>query len=133
MKKLFILYTVLSLCAMGCKKKMESNTVDYEFTVNTSKYIGTSTLKLTTISDSRCPINANCIRMGEAKAYFSITSNNTVQDITLCQGECGALGNTADVTINGARYSLKLIDVLPYPQGLQKENTKTAKVQLTKI
>lgn len=116
----------------GCEKKSETKTTNYDFEINTSKSIGASTLVLKSISDSRCPINAQCIWAGYAKAYFKLTGTNIDQEIILCKGECGTLESVANIKINGIDYLLKLVDITPYPQ-LQKTIIKqTVKVELTR-
>ena len=134
MKKIIFFFITLSMFVFGCEKKSETKTTNYEFEINTSKSIGASTLVLKSISDSRCPINADCVGAGSATAHFKLTGNNVDQEITLCNGgECGTLESVATVKINGIDYSLKLIDITPYPQ-LQKSNiTKTVKVELTRV
>jgi len=133
MKNLIFLFIALSIFFFGCKKKSETKTTNYDFEINTSKSIGASTLVLKSISDSRCPINVDCISAGGARAYFKLTGNNVDQEIILCKGgECGTLESVTNIKINGINYSIKLIDITPYPQ-LQKSNiTKTVKVELTK-
>lgn len=132
MKNLIFFFIVLSSFVFGCKKKSETKTTNYEFEINTSKSIGASTLVLKSISDSRCPINAQCIWAGYTKAYFKLTGNNIDQEIILCKGECGTLESVANIKINGIDYSLKLVDITPYPQ-LQKTIVKqTVKVELTR-
>ncbi|TCD21826.1 hypothetical protein EZ456_18860 [Pedobacter psychrodurus] len=132
MKNLMFFFIVLSMFAAGCKKTPETKTTNYEFEINTSKSIGASTLVLKTINDSRCPINADCIGAGGAKAYFKLTANKIDQEIILCKGDCSTLESVANIKINGIDYSLKLIDITPYPQ-LQKSNiTQTVKVELTR-
>ncbi|ARS40779.1 hypothetical protein CA265_14375 [Sphingobacteriaceae bacterium GW460-11-11-14-LB5] len=132
MKKLIPSFLILVMFAFGCEKKSETKTTNYEFEINTSKSIGASTLVLQTISDSRCPINADCISAGGAKAYFKLTGNNTDQEIILCKGDCGTLASVANIKINGVDYSLKLIDITPYPQLQKSSVTQTVKVELTR-
>ena len=132
MKNLIFFFIVLSSFVFGCEKKSETKTTNYEFEINTSKSIGASTLVLKSISDSRCPINADCIGAGSAKAFFKLTSNNIDQEIILCKGDCGTLAGVANLKINGIDYSLKLIDITPYPQLQKSDNTQTVKVELTR-
>ncbi len=132
MKKLIPSFLILVMFTFGCEKKSETKTTNYEFEINTSKSIGASTLVLKTISDSRCPINADCISAGGAKAYFKLTGNNTDQEIILCKGDCGTLASVANIKINGVDYSLKLIDITPYPQLQKSSVTQTVKVELTR-
>jgi len=132
MKNLIFFFIVLSSFVFGCEKKSETKTTNYEFEINTSKSIGASTLILKSISDSRCPINADCIGAGGATAYFKLTGNNINQEIVLCKGDCGTLASVANIKINGIDYSLKLIDITPYPQLQKSDRTQTVKIELTR-
>ncbi|MGQ7857274.1 hypothetical protein ACUN24_23790 [Pedobacter sp. WC2501] len=133
MKNLIFLFIALSIFVFGCKKKSETKTTNYDFEINTSKSIGASTLALKSISDNRCPINADCISGGSATAHFKLTANNIDQEIILCKGECGTVGSVANIKINGINYSLKLIEITPYPQFQKSNSTKTVKVELTRV
>ncbi|WP_426325205.1 hypothetical protein [Pedobacter sp. R-06] len=132
MKNLIFFFIALSIFVLGCEKKSETKTTNYDFEINTSKSIGASTLVLKSISDSRCPINADCISAGGATAYFKLTGNNIDQEIILCKGECGTLGSVTNIKINGIDYSLKLIDITPYPQLQKTIVTHSVKVELTR-
>ncbi|NII83909.1 MULTISPECIES: hypothetical protein [unclassified Pedobacter] len=132
MKNLIFFFITLSTFVFGCKKNSETKTTNYEFEINTSKSIGASTLVLKSISDNRCPVNADCISAGGATVYFKLTGNNVDQEITLCKGVCGALESVKNLKINGINYSLKLIDITPYPQLQKSAITQTVKVELTK-
>nr|WP_276901361.1 hypothetical protein [Pedobacter kyonggii] len=132
MKNLIFFFIVISTFTTGCKKTAETKTTSYDFEINTSKSIGSSTLVLKSINDSRCPINADCIGPGGAKAYFKLTADNIDQEIILCKGDCGTLESVANLKINGIDYSLKLIDITPYPQLQKSDITQTVKVELTR-
>jgi hypothetical protein len=132
MKNLIFFFIVLSIFVFGCEKKSETKTTNYDFEINTSKSIGASTLVLKSINDSRCPINADCISAGGATAHFKLTGNNIDQEIILCKGECGTLESVTNIKINGIDYSLKLIDITPYPQLQKSDHTQTVKVELTR-
>ncbi|QDW25954.1 hypothetical protein FFJ24_014450 [Pedobacter sp. KBS0701] len=133
MKNLMFLFIALSIFVFGCKKKSETKITNYNFEINTSKSIGASTLVLKSISDSRCPINVDCISAGSATVHFKLTGNNVDQEIILCKGgECGPLESVTNIKINGINYSLKLIDITPYPEFQKTNITKTVKVELTR-
>ncbi|MBO9675082.1 MAG: hypothetical protein J7577_16665 [Sphingobacteriaceae bacterium] len=132
MKKLIFFFIVSSVFAFGCEKKSETATTNYDFKINTSKSIGTSTLLLKSISDSRCPINAECISEGGVQAHFRLTANNIDQEIILCKGVCGTLESSTNIKIDGINYSIKLIDVTPYPQLQKSDITQTVKIELTR-
>ncbi|GGG99601.1 hypothetical protein [Pedobacter zeae] len=129
MKNLISFFILLAVS--GCKKTPETP-ANYDFKINTSRSIGTSTLVLKSIRDSRCPINADCISAGGVQAFFKLTTDNTDREITLCKGVCGPLESSTTIKIDGINYSLKLINVTPYPQLQKSDNTQTVKVELTR-
>jgi hypothetical protein len=90
-------------------------------------------VKLIDITDSRCPVNANCIRMGEAQATFRISQGGKTSDVTLCIGECNGRNKNTDTTtvsVNNHSYRLILKEIQPYPTTEPTGNPKTASVQL---
>lgn len=61
-------------------------------------------------SDSRCPINAECIWEGNASVALSVKVNNETHNITL-----GTNGQFNNDTIIGD-YQIKLNQLTPYPE-----------------
>ncbi|KQM77257.1 hypothetical protein ASE74_18615 [Pedobacter sp. Leaf216] len=129
MKNLILSIIILSALAFGCKKKTEGTTTGYSFEINTSKQIDEANLILTKINDSRCTSSAFCIGPSSTQTYFKLKSGNTEQEIILCKGDCGTIGATAKLKINGVNYVIKLIEV-----SFREENTaQTVKVELTRF
>ena len=73
-------------------------------------------IKFESNSDSRCPLNVNCIQAGKAKIVLKITKDGNAQTLNLeskglCQAEDGSCGSEG--AAHG--YTVKLINVYPYP------------------
>jgi hypothetical protein len=83
-------------------------------------------LTLTDLSDSRCPINANCIWQGVATATIKFKDDTKEQTITLCVGGCNIVAkpNVESIVLNNITYQIKLEDVTPYPGTVTKETAK---------
>lgn len=74
-------------------------------------------VKVLQIQDSRCPMDANCIWMGEAKVEVLISDNETA---SLCLGDClkkDPKANEAHFSLNDTDYLITLNDVQPYPSA----------------
>jgi hypothetical protein len=70
------------------------------------------TLCLDSVSDFRCPINANCIWGGTAIARFTFTKNGQQYPVVLAIPPFASYQQEIKV----ANYTLKLINVSPYPE-----------------
>lgn len=77
-------------------------------------------------NDGRCPLNANCIWVGEAEVYLHAESNEETASIKLT-------GIGDDTTLFGHR--IELVDLLPYPEaGVEiGEGKKEVKLNVTKL
>ncbi len=88
----FVLNDTISLAYGNCLKDSESQ---FKICLDT------------VLSDSRCPIDVNCVWAGEAKARFKYSiNNNTPIAIDLRAG-------VADTLIN--EYKFSFVDLLPHP------------------
>lgn len=83
------------------------------------------------ITDSRCPINVECVWAGiaTAKISFDDLPENTVE---LCLGACDVVSKPRiqEITINSVIYTVELKDVTPYPGDKQED--KKATIVITK-
>jgi hypothetical protein len=70
------------------------------------------TLCLDSVADSRCPINANCIWSGTAITRFSFTKNDQSFPVVLATPPFASYQQQVSI----AGYTIKLINVLPYPE-----------------
>lgn len=81
---------------------------------------GTLEIKLLSIEDSRCPSDVQCIWSGQVTATVGITRNKQNLgsfDLTIRPGQ-------EDLAIQEIdEYSLKLVQVVPYPSTTQNTNS----------
>ena len=130
---LSFIFTIL-LCSSSCEKdtlngikKGELNS-DIELSINDKVLINNEfVIDLTSIIDSRCPADVQCVWAGNASTQFKIIgSNESDLVINLCLGQCDTKFKTTDTTEfirNNIRYSILLKEVTPYP----KEGTSADK------
>lgn len=84
---------------------------------------------LTSVNDSRCPIDVNCITAGSAKVQFQLSDNSGVKASgELCIGSCdNHITKTEDtllITLNNINYSVSLKSVNPYPNSSSTNKNK---------
>ncbi|HEX2614659.1 MAG TPA: hypothetical protein VHL10_04140, partial [Nitrososphaera sp.] len=71
--------------------------------------------------DSRCPSDVTCIWEGQVSVLVDLTSasdGKSFGNFTLTIRGSGSTDNSSAMTVNG--YSLRLVDVQPYPVSTQK-------------
>lgn len=97
----------------GCQKEV----------LHTSEVYRSKDLKIEfkDYTDSRCPINTDCIWAGEASVYLQAKSNGQTASFVL-----NGLGS--DTTLFG--YQIELVDLLPYPEHGKEINFNDKKVVL---
>lgn len=80
-------------------------------------------ITLKQVTESRCPLNADCIRAGEAVAVFNVVvDNNTERNISLCTGaDCvgRGLSDTYTFSLENKKYFFKLDSITPFPNMSQ--------------
>lgn len=69
------------------------------------------------ITDSRCPLGANCIQQGSARVKLSVTHIKELQDLTLSTDKKEGSSESA------FGYTVQLIDVKPYPGSPNADTT----------
>lgn len=73
-------------------------------------------VKLVQVNDSRCPVNANCVRGGEAKVKLDVNVNGVAdKGLELCLA-CDATMNIPTNKTIGNKYKITLVEVSPYPE-----------------
>lgn len=77
-------------------------------------------------TDSRCPLNANCIWEGEAEVYLKAESGNEKTEFKMT-------GIGSDTTVFG--HKIKFVDLLPYPEDGLEETFKNKEliIQVSKL
>jgi hypothetical protein len=120
--KTIIKFVIVLTILVGCKKDDISLSLNKKFELmqNESVKIKNGSeeilVKLTQVNDSRCPINANCIRSGEAKIKLDLDVNGvSYKGFELCL-ICDATMNIPNNKTVGSKYKITLIDVNPYPE-----------------
>lgn len=141
-----LLYAVFGLLMLNTMKDCEKAGEDHmeaklgetiDIVLNVPVVIESEKLMITFSKnqDSRCPMETNCIRAGEAKATFDLLKMDDKSSVTLeskgfcyeTDGSCGSSG-----TANG--YTVKLLNVYPYPGDPKavKGTPAMAKIVVTK-
>jgi len=85
--------------------------------------------------ESRCPLNVNCMRAGEAKTTIKLTNESGSKEVVLeSKGNCQEMDGSCGEMKKSMGYSVKLINVSPYPgsDAANKKEAVTAKLQVTK-
>ncbi|MBT30651.1 MAG: hypothetical protein CMO01_13410 [Thalassobius sp.] len=95
---------------------------------------------LQSVSDSRCPENANCFWAGNAKVNGKIKSNESDEQLELvfCIGDCSSEGHpegytiqdTVDFDLDDKSYMAVLKAVTPFPSLIDTADTKTVLVEI---
>lgn len=78
-------------------------------------------------TDSRCPINVDCVWAGVATAKISFKDDTKEQTIELCLGACDVVSKPKmqEITIKNIDYTVELSDLSPYPKlGDKPDNSK---------
>ena len=90
-------------------------------------------IEITKIEESRCPANANCVRAGEAIVFFTMElGDQRLTDQQLCVQCESSLEIPEEISfeVNNINYTLKLLDVTPFPTTDNTNETKQAEFQL---
>jgi hypothetical protein len=84
-------------------------------------------------ADSRCPPDVACVWAGNARVKLKFIDNNSTQTIGVCLGSCNTAAIPAGqpVVLNGASYTVKLKQVMPYP-GQKEQFTPRAEIVISK-
>lgn len=124
----------LDKCESGNEDQNASNLGDtIDLPLNETVKFKSENLEITFVSvaDSRCPLGVNCIHAGKAKVALKLVKdgNTAMLDLEskgLCQEEDGSCGSTG--ATNG--YTVKLINVYPYPSEPKTDDAKAVYAKL---
>ncbi|MGC4234333.1 MAG: hypothetical protein QM594_15245 [Niabella sp.] len=125
---------IVLLVAVSCSQKAisvgEETGKNLVAKVNEKVTVGNIVVTLKEIRESRCPINANCIRAGEAVAVLNVVVNDkSERNIQLCTGtDCNALGlsETYLLFAENQKCLFKLDSITPYPSNPAIQDEKKA-------
>lgn len=131
--KHFLAILIVALLA-GCAKKtapaIDTNGTALSLALHEKKAYGDLTITVSRIQESRCPMNARCIRAGEAIADLVISDKKSSTTVTLCTGadcERQKQGGQAIAVLGTHQFRLDLTDILPNPtKTLEKSIQKVA-------
>lgn len=129
-----ILLALIWVAAVACDKKEDaaphpdliSISVPYRQTTSVPTSGKDLKVVLKEVTDSRCPINANCVTMGSAQLVLTVSDASNQVDVNL--EFVGGKTNEKSFTLSGLDYVLTVSEVLPYP-----ELSKTPKLEDYKI
>lgn len=128
-----IVVTLFSCDNNSVNKQQEENVIRYKETVALPT---SGTLTFAEVEDSRCPENVQCVWAGNAIVDLQLRSAKTTQEtqvVKMCVGACNTLypktgfreADTAQVSLDGTKYTLILTNVSPYPnttKSVKKED-----------
>lgn len=123
------LLTVL-MFFQACEK---SSNIDYSGryiiklgeTINVPQNSEMAKLTFLESSDSRCPVNVNCIWQGVGQTKFKLKTAQSEQNFELCTGGCNVISmdRKPEIVVNGVTYIVELVNLSPYP-GTGKPDEK---------
>ncbi len=118
---LLVLVVALFLFINNYDKNEPGLGEEFEISIGENVSIKETDLKISMlrISDSRCPLNTNCILQGQASVTFNFFRN----DILLRKSVLSYNGENAELFVNG--YRVYVLGVIPYPeQGRSIEDSE---------
>ena len=122
------LITVLTLAAAAaCSSSTPTAPVNTEVTLapGQSHTVGTVTVKLIGVTlDTRCPINALCIQMGDAFVALEVSAPGTRRALEL------QLYNPANRSTELRGYTVEVQEVTPYPYTVEPTDPDDYRVAL---
>jgi len=133
MQQKFLKFTILAIIAItilsnDCAKlefketeKIVSLNIPFQLKINQTAAIKNENIKIKFLKiteDSRCPLNVQCIWVGQVTAIIEVFKNNQNLGQFNLTKQAGSDENLA--IKNFDVYSIKLINVQPYPQAGQK-------------
>ncbi|MCF3111578.1 hypothetical protein LL912_22520 [Niabella sp. CC-SYL272] len=128
------------LLAVSCAKRtapaIDTNGTVISLALHEKKAYGNITIAVSRIQESRCPMNARCIRAGEAIADLTISDEKSSAAVSLCTGtDCGMQKKEAQATaiLSTHQYQLSLVDILPNPTKTLEKGTQKVLFSIRKI
>lgn len=130
-----ILLIGLSLFS-ACKSPETAPSDRVSLGVNKSARVSADvTVRIDTISDSRCPIDLQCFVAGDALVSLSLSNVAETQKRRLSLYGRSLSGRTDSTTVQfgSSLYSVVLRNVVPYPDLTKLQQEKQAVIQVTKL
>jgi hypothetical protein len=127
------IYLALLAGGLGaCKKDAASPAQTFDLVYqqpNTVVAGGPVEAALTAVSESRCPSDLTCITGGTVAVTVTLAETGRAQTVRLGYDR-SYTQDSAQVTLHGQAYWLRLLDVAPYPTSKNGNLPKTAKLRL---
>jgi hypothetical protein len=89
------------------------------------------TVKLTAVSDSRCPKNVVCVTAGVADLTFEVSNSQDQVDVQVVFSEIGKQSNSQEFSIGKRGYTLHVTEVLPYRTTSEKPGLDLYRITVT--
>lgn len=121
--------TFMMACNQKASPVIETNGSEINLAVGQKATYSGIIITVTSINDSRCPMDVQCIRAGEAIVILSLLDRGNTTQISLCTGsDCARRDLSAQniVTVGSDKYEIYLQDVLPNPTKTLDTGTKKA-------
>ncbi|MBZ4188318.1 hypothetical protein [Niabella beijingensis] len=133
------LWGILIVAALaGCAEKTipatSANGATFSAALHEKITYGDLTIAVSGIRESRCPMNARCIRAGEAIATLAL--EGSADTLSLCTGpDCRLQQRTGQDTITSGnhQYELTLSDIVPNPASTLKKGLQKAVFAVRKL
>jgi hypothetical protein len=123
-----ILFTVLTLAAAAACTSSPTAPVNSTFTLapGESQTVGTISVKLVGVTeDTRCPINAMCIQVGDAYVALEVSAPGTRRELEL------QLLNPTNRSTQLRGYTIQVEEVTPYPYTIEPPRPRDYRVTLS--
>jgi hypothetical protein len=122
-----ILFTVLTLAAAAACSSSPTAPVNSTFTLapGESQAVGSIAVKLVAVTeDTRCPINAMCIQVGDAYVALEVSAPGTRRELEL------QLLNPTKRSTQFHGYHIQVEEVTPYPYTVEPPRPRDYRVTL---
>lgn len=122
-----ILFTVLTLAAAAACSSSPTAPVNSTFTLapGQSQGVGSITVKFVGVTeDTRCPLNAMCIQVGDAYVALEVSAPGTRRELEL------QLLNPTRRATQFRGYTIEVEDVTPYPYTVEPPVLRDYRVKL---
>jgi hypothetical protein len=119
------LFTILTLAAAAACSNTPTAPVNSAFTLapGESNTVGTVTVKLIGVTeDTRCPINAMCIQVGDAYVAVEVSAPGTRRELEL------QLLNPTNRATQLRGYTIEVQEVTPYPYTIEPPRPRDYRV-----
>lgn len=88
-------------------------------------------VQLLEVSDSRCPINANCIVAGNANVKFNITDGTNQTNVFVVFSGADKTSGIQEFKLADQLYKLAVTEITPYPEIAKTPELEDYKVNVS--